>query len=90
MDTSNKQCKSFRLGDRCGVNRDFACNYKSQNNGEFKKPNLRDDEYSKFMKHPPPLPPKPKNLTNDYQITKTMDNKIKKPIYLDKPASSFV
>lgn len=91
MDTSKKQRKSFRLTDRYGVNRELARNHKSQNDGEFKRPNPIDDDCSKFMKHlPPPLPPKPKNLTNDYQMTKKVENKIKNPVYLDKPASSFV
>jgi hypothetical protein len=43
------------------------------------------------MRHlPPPLPPKPKNLTNDQQIKKKIDIKTKNPVYIDKPTSSFV
>lgn len=43
------------------------------------------------MRHlPPPLPPKPKNLTSDNQINKKLDPKIKKPMFLDQPTSSFV
>lgn len=49
------------------------------------------DDRTKFMRHlPPPLPPKPKNLINDNQIKKKVDSKIKKPVYLDHPTSSFV
>lgn len=90
-DTNKKQRKSLRLTERNGGVRDSARFYKSQNDGEFKRPNPIVDDRTKFTRHlPPPLPPKPKNLTNDRQATTKVDNKIKKPVYLDKPTSSFV
>jgi len=61
------------------------------NDGEFKRPNPIPDDRTKFIRHlPPPLPPKPKNLTNEHQIKKKVDTKIKKSVYVDKPTSSFV
>lgn len=90
QDTNKKQRKSLRLTERNGGNRESARFYKSQNDGEFKRPNPITDDRTKLMRLlPPPLPPKPKNLTNDHQ-TKKVDIKIKKPVYLDKPSSSFV
>jgi len=49
------------------------------------------DDCTKLMRHlPPPLPPKPKNLTNDHQKKKKNETKTKKPAYVDQPTSSFV
>lgn len=91
VDTNKKQRKSLRLTERNGGNRESARFYRSQNDGEFKRPNPMVDDRTKLMRHlPPPLPPKPKNLTNDHQTTKQINAKIKKPVYLDKPTSSFV
>lgn len=90
MEINKKQRKLLRLTERNCVYRESARFYKSHNDGEFKKPNPIDD-HNKIMRHlPPPLPPKPKNLTNDYQSKKKLDSKIKKPVYLDHPTSSFV
>lgn len=73
------------------MNREYILYHKFKNDGEFKKPNPIVDDRTKFIRHfPPPLPPKPKNLTNDQTMKKT-DLKIKKPVYSDKPpTSSFV
>lgn len=73
------------------MNREYIHFQKSQNDEEFKKPNPIVDDHTKFIRHfPPPLPPKPKNLTNDQTMKKT-DLKVKKPAYSDKPpTSSFV
>lgn len=92
VDTNKKQRKSIRLTERNGASRESARFYKSLNDGEFKRPNPVADDHIKLMRHlPPPLPPKPKNLiTNDHPITKYVDPKIKKPVFLDKPTSSFV
>lgn len=80
------------MTERHGVSsRNSNRHHKTQNDGEFKRPNPILDDCTKFMRHlPPPLPPKPKNLTTDLQSSKKLDTKNKKPIYLDKPASSFV
>lgn len=91
MDTNKKQRKSIRLTERNSLNRESARFYKSLNDGEFKRPNPIADDRTKLMRHlPPPLPPKPKNLINDQQTKKKGDTKIKNPLYIDKPTSSFV
>ncbi|KAF0773017.1 regulator of G-protein signaling loco [Aphis craccivora] len=91
VDTNKKHHKSIRLTERNGENRDSTRFYKSLDDGEFKRPNPIADDRTKFIRHlPPPLPPKPKNLTNDLQIKKKVDTKTKKPVYVDQPTSSFV
>lgn len=76
--------------ERNDVSWEAAHYNKSQNDSEFKRPNPIADDHIKLMRHlPPPLPPKPKNLINDYQ-KKKVDVKIKKPVYIDQPTSSFV
>lgn len=91
VDINKKQRKSLRLTERLGASRE-STRYNSQNDGEFKRPNPIDDNNTKVMRHlPPPLPPKPKNLTNNnHQNKKKIDTKIKKPVFLDHPTSSFV
>lgn len=91
IDTNKKHRKSIRLTERNGENRESTRFYKSLDDGEFKRPNPIADNRTKFIRHlPPPLPPKPKNLTNDLQIKKKVDTKTKKPVYVDQPTSSFV
>jgi len=91
VDCNKKQRKSLRLTERNTASRESARHHKSQNDVEFKRPNPIADDHIKFMRHlPPPLPPKPKNLNYDHQTITKVDTKIKKPLYLDKPTSSFV
>lgn len=91
VDINKKQRKSLRLTDR-SASRESTFYYKSQNDGEFKRPNPIDDNSTKVMRHlPPPLPPKPKNLVNNDQNKKKIDTKVnKKPVFIDHPTSSFV
>ncbi|XP_050429908.1 regulator of G-protein signaling loco [Adelges cooleyi] len=91
LDTNKKQRKSLRLSDKKGACKETACFYTSQNDGDFKRPKPMTETRTKIVGHlPPPLPPKPKNLINNQLIKKKTDGKVKKPIYLDHPTSSFV